>query len=134
MIMANKLGVLSKVGPRIINQGAVDLETMAGRISKNTTYNTEEIYSVLRLCVREAQEALQAGETVNLDGLFTITLSMKVGGKVKIGTRADRGAVAGLDNPMLWTAKVSNHANMAKTTKELMAAWNAEHPDDPVED
>lgn len=133
--MANKLGVLARVGPQIINQGTVDLETMAGRIAKNTTYNAEEIYSILRLCVSEAQDALQAGETVKLDGLLTITLSMKVGGKVKIGTRSDRGAVAGLNNPMLWTAnKVSNHANMTKTTEELVAAWNAEHPDDPVED
>jgi len=135
MIMATKLGVLSKVGPRIINQGTVDLEEMAGRIAKNTTYNTEEIYSILRLCVKEANDALKEGETVKMDDLLTIKLSMKVGGKVKMGIRADRGAVANLNNPRLWTAgKVSNHANLTKTTDQLIAAWNEEHPDDLVED
>ncbi len=134
MKMATKLGVLSKVGPRIINQGTVDLETSAERISKNTTYNQEEIYSILRLYVRDSQEALQAGETIKMDDFLTVKLSMKVGGKVKMGIRADRGSVANLNNPTLWTAaKVSNHANMTKTTAELIAAWNAEHPDDLVD-
>ena len=49
--------------------------------------------------------------------------------------RADRSAVAGLNDPKLWTAgKVRNHANLTKTAEELVAQWNAEHPDDPVED
>ncbi len=60
---------------------------------------------------------------------------MKVGGKVKMGIRADRGAVANLNNPTLWTAaKVSNHANMTKTIEELLTDWNEAHPDDPVKE
>ncbi len=103
-------------------------------MAKNTTYNTEEIYSILRLCVQETKDALKEGETVKYDGLLTVTLSMKVGGKVKMGSRADRGATAELNNPTLWTAKkVSNHANLTKTTDELIDRWNVEHPDDPVE-
>ena len=49
--------------------------------------------------------------------------------------RGDREAVAGLNNPLLWTAdKVANRANMTKSTDELLAQWNEEHPDDPVTD
>ena len=103
-------------------------------MAKNTTYNTEEMYSILHLCVREAKEALKEGETVKFDGLLTVTLSIKVGGKVKMGSRADRWATAELDNPTLWTAKkVSNHANLTKTSDELITKWNVDHPDDPVE-
>ncbi len=43
---------------------------MAGRMAKNTTYNTEEIYSILRLCVQEAKDALKEGETVLVGKLF----------------------------------------------------------------
>ena len=133
--MAKKLAVLAKTGPRIKSQGTVDLETMAGRMSKNTTYNAEEIYSILRLYVREAKDALQDAETVKMDDFLTVSLSMKVGGKVKMGVRPDRGATADLNNPKLWTAaKVTNYANMSKTTEELLADWDAAHPSDPVED
>ncbi len=132
--MAAKLAVLAKTGPRIKSKGVVDLETLSGRMSKNTTYNPEEIYSIMRLGIRETMAALEAGESVKYDDLLTIALSMKVGGKVKMGIRADRGATGDLNNPRLWTAdKVSNHGNMYKTVDELLDNWNIEHPDDPVE-
>lgn len=133
--MAKRLTVLNELRPKIISQGMVDLEAMAGRIAKNTTFNVEEIYSILRLYAGEANAALQAGETVKLDGLVNLTASMKVGGGVSLQLRGDRGAVASLNNPQLWTAaKVLNHANLSKSADELVAQWDAAHPGDPVED
>ena len=133
--MANKLTAINKLRPKIVNQGTVDMEEMAGRMSKNTTFNREEIYGMLRLCVQEINDALQAGETVKLDGLLSIAPNMKVGGAVNMSVRADRGSIAGLSNPQLWTAsKVTNHANISKTSDELVGQWDIEHPDDPVED
>lgn len=121
--------------PKIVSQGRVDLEAMAERIAKNTTFNEDEIYGILRLWVRECNTALQRGETVKIDGLLNIAPSMKVGGKVSISNRPDRGAIANLQNPLLWTAdKVNNHANLTKDTDQLLAQWDVEHPEDPVED
>ena len=37
--MAKKLSVINELRPRIVNKEIVDHETIAGRISKNTTYN-----------------------------------------------------------------------------------------------
>jgi len=133
--MAKRLAVLNQVRPRITSQNIVDQEAMSGRMSKNTTYHTEEIYSILRMYTSEIIAALQAGETVKIDGLLLLTPNMKVGGEVDLGLRPDRGAVAALNNPTLWTAdKVSNHANMSKDTDTLVAQWNREHPKDPVTD
>jgi hypothetical protein len=133
--MAKKLAVIGQLRPRISKQGIVDLEKAAGRVSKNTTYNPDEIYSILRLYTREVNNALQAGETVRIDGLVSLAPNMKVGGEVDLSLRGDRGAIAGLNNPQLWTAdKVINHANLTKSTEELFDLWNAEHPDDQVED
>jgi hypothetical protein len=133
--MAKRLAVLNQVRPRITSQNIVDNEAMAGRMSKNTTYHTEEMYSVLRIYVNEIIAALQAGETVKIDGLLLLTPNMKVGGEVDLGLRPDRGAVAALNNPTLWTAdKVSNHANLGKDTDTLVAQWNKEHPKDVVTD
>jgi|SaaInl8_200m_RNA_FD_contig_71_264844_length_892_multi_6_in_0_out_0_1 hypothetical protein len=133
--MANKLTAINQLRAKIISQGVVDLETIAGRVSKNTTFNDDEIYSMARLLVREVNTALQAGETVKINSLVNISPSMKVGGKVGFGLRADRDAQAQLNNPTLWGAgKVSNYANMRKTSAELVELWNQEHPDDLVEE
>lgn len=131
--MASKLATISRLRPKIISQGIVDLERFAERITKNTTYNKEEIYSILRLFVGEANNALQNGENVKIDDLVSIKANMKVGGEVNMSLRGDRGAVAELNNPTLWGAgKVDNFANLNKTTEELIALWNQENPDDPV--
>jgi len=133
--MANRLAAINQLRPKIVSQGMVDLEDMAQRIAKNTTFNAEEIYSILRLYVQEAHASLQAGETIKMDGLLSLVANMKVGGEVSLQMRRDRGAVAGLNNPQLWTAdKVANHANLSKTPDELVADWNTAHPSDPVED
>jgi hypothetical protein len=133
--MAKRLTVINQLRPRIRSQGVVDLEAMSDRVAKNTTFNPEEIHSILRLTVREIAAALQAGETVKIDDLLNLSANMKVGGKVNMVGRSDRGAIAGLNNPELWTAsKVENHERMTKSTDELMAEWNAANPSDPVED
>lgn len=129
----NKLAAISQLRPRIISQGLIDLEKMSERVSKNTTYNTEEIYSILRLDTKGIIAALQAGETVKIDGLLTLTANMKVGGEVDLVIRVDRGAIAALNNPQLWTSdKVANRANMTRTADELIALHNENNPEDPV--
>ena len=133
--MAKRLPVINQLRPKITSQELVDLEKMAGRVSKNTTYNMQEIYSILRLFVEDCIKALQAGETVKIDGLVSMTPNMKVGGEVDIALRGDRAAISGLNNPTLWTAdKVANHANLSKTAEELVELWNRLHPTDTVED
>jgi len=133
--MAKKLPVINQLRPKIISQDLVDLEKMSGRVSKNTTYNAQEIFSILSLYVNECATALQAGETVKIDGLVSMSPNMKVGGEVDIALRNDRALIAGLNNPTLWTAnKVANHANLTKDSDALVAQWNTEHPDDQVTD
>ena len=47
---------------------------------------------------------------------------MKVGDRVDLSLRSDRAAIAGLNNPRLWTAdKVAQHVNMPKSGDELVA-------------
>jgi hypothetical protein len=131
--MTSKLVAVNQLRPRIISQETVGLEQAAQRVSKNTTYNVEEIYSILRLYTREMIAALQCGATVKVDGLVSISPNMKVGGEVDLSLRADRGAIAGLNNPQLWTAdRVTNHENLSKDSDALVVLWNEKHPEAPV--
>ena len=131
--MAHRLPVINALRPKITSRGAIDLETISRRVSKNTTFNPAEILGVLKQFADEAIAALKDGETVKIDDLVNIAPNMKVGGVVDLALRGDRSAIAELNNPTLWTAdKVYNHENLGKTSDELVLQWNEEHPEDPV--
>lgn len=134
--MANRIAVINQLRPKIKSQGVADLETLAGRIARQrTTFDEDETFAIFRKLIREALLALQNGETVKLDGFVNILPEMKVGGEVHLVLRVDRSAAASLNDPKLWTAvKVTNHANLHKSTDDLVALWNGENPDDPVVD
>ena len=134
--MAKRIAVVNQLRPKIKSQGVVDLDTLASRIARqSTTFDEDEMFAMFRKMIREALLALQNGETVKLDGLVNLVPQMKVGGEVNLGLRVDRSAIAGLNDPRLWTAvKVTNHANLHKSPDDLVALWNSENPDDAVED
>jgi hypothetical protein len=67
--MAKKLAAVNQLRPKIVSQNLVNLEEMARRISKNTTYNPPKVSSILQLFVTDCIAALQTGETVKIDGL-----------------------------------------------------------------
>lgn len=134
--MAKRIAALNQLRPKIKSQGVINLEELAQRIARqSTTFDEDEMIGIFRKLVREIIAALRNGETVKLDGLVNISTNMKVGGEVNISLRGDRSAIAGMQDPTLWTAaKVMNHANLHKSATELVAQWNEQHPNDFVED
>ena len=71
--MAKKIVVINQTRPRIQSQGVVSLAEMAARVSPNTTYNKIEVHSILQLFVEGVIEALEAGESIKIDGLVMIS-------------------------------------------------------------
>lgn len=133
--MAKRLAIINKMRPKLKPQGIVDFERMSQRMAKNTTFNENEMFGILRIFVSEALTALENGEIVKLDGLVNISPNIGIGGRVNMSARWNRGAAARLNRSQLWTAdKVHQHANLNKSTAELIAAWNQLYPDDPLED
>ena len=54
-------------------------------------------------------------------------------GTLDVQHRLDRGLKNGL-NARAFAGRILNRENIGKTSDELVALWDAEHPDDPVED
>lgn len=134
--MAKRIVVVNKLRPKVTSQGVADLDTLTTRMARqSTTFDEDEMYGMFRKLIKEIVFALQNGETVKLDGLVNILPEMKVGGEVRLALRANRSVITQLNDPALWTAaKVTNHANLNKSSDELVALWNKAHPEDPVED
>lgn len=134
--MVKRITAINLLRPRIKSQGMTDLEILAGRLARqSTTFDEDEMWGIFRKLIKEIMFSLENGETVKLDDLIYISPNMKVGGEVGLSIRVDRSATASLNDPALWTGdKVKNHANMSKSSDELVSMWNEENPDDLVEE
>ena len=72
------------------------------------------------------------GQPVKLEGLGTYTPKISLDGKMGVGHRADVALKNGLNQPGAFKGEVENAANIGKTSDELVAMWNEEHPDDLI--
>ena len=59
--------------------------------------------------------------------------SIDTKGKYSISHRLDREISNVLNAPGAFSGEIINRANIGKTSDELVALWNAEHADDPVD-
>ncbi|MBT9149594.1 MAG: hypothetical protein DDT28_01029 [Dehalococcoidia bacterium] len=59
---------------------------------------------------------------------------MDISGKLDISHRLDRDIRNALNAPGAFIGEVLNRQNIGKTSDELVAMWNADHHDDPVEE
>jgi hypothetical protein len=57
---------------------------------------------------------------------------MELDGTINMGYRADVYVKNRLNAPAAFKGEIANRESIGKTAAELVARWNAEHPDDPV--
>ena len=75
---------------------------------------------------------LQRGQPVKLEGLGTYTPKVDLSGVFGVGHRADNALKNALNIPGEFKGDIAKRDNIGKTSDDLVAMWNAEHPDDPV--
>ena len=101
-------------------------------IARSTGLNESGVSQVL-LEMRDAVIFFNLrGESVKLAGLGVYTPSIDLQGKIKVAHRADNALIDALNMNRAFTGSVKNSANIGKTGDELVAMWNADHPEDPV--
>jgi len=62
--------------------------------------------------------------------IFTPSIDLQ--GNLNINVRVDKRMFAALNAPGAFTGSIKNGANIGKTSQELAALWNAEHPNNPI--
>jgi hypothetical protein len=92
----------------------------------------------IRLVVYELRDTILMahlmGDAVKFDGLGTFTPTIRMDGELDILFRPDPAMLRDLNDPSKFTATILNRANIGKSANELVAQWNAEHPEDPLEE
>jgi hypothetical protein len=119
--------------PRVELGRRVDIDEMVDLIAARTGLNEGDVRQVM-LEMRDVVIFYnKQGRPVKLEGLGIYTPVIQLDGEIKIGHRADMEIKKQLNVPGEFNGEIENRENVGKTSDDLVAMWNEEHPDDPVE-
>jgi hypothetical protein len=131
--MAKKITVIRKYRPEFKRMRTMQTTQAIESIAQRTGLNEGEI----RFSVYELRDTIldahRHGQAVKIDGLGTFTPTLRLDGSVDILFRPEAQMLRDLNSTKLY-ATILNKANIGKSTEELVTKWNAEHPENPVEE
>jgi hypothetical protein len=132
--MAKKITAIRKYRPEIKLERTRQTSEIIDDMSRRTTLGAGSIRNV----VYELQDAIlmahHRGQAVKIEGLGTFTPTIRMDGSLDILFRPDPDMLRQLNDRSQLRAKILNRANIGKSADDLVAQWNAEHPDNPVEE
>jgi len=74
----------------------------------------------------------RAGRAVKVDGLGTFSPSIDLDGTLSISFRPDPALNYGINIPGTFSGTILNRENIGKTSDDLVAQWNQDHPENPI--
>jgi hypothetical protein len=130
--MASRIKAINAYRPRLELGRTVQFDELVAHMASRTGINESEVIMALT----ELRDAViffnRSGRGVKLEGLGTYLPNVQLDGTFDVEHRLDRGIKKAL-NAHGFTGTILNRKNIGKTPDELVALWNVEHPDDPVE-
>ncbi len=131
--MARLIHALQSYSPRLKLGKRVSMNEVVNFIAGRTGLNRGIILMVLY----EIKDALVffhlSGRSVKLEGLGCYTPKINLKGKIDVTNRIPPEFKAELNESHAFKGEIINRDMIGKTVGEIIALWNKDHPDDPVE-
>jgi hypothetical protein len=131
--MAKKITAIRRYRPEIKRGRTRQTWHLVQDMARGTSLNEGSIRHVVYDLRDAILSAHRTGLAVKIEGLGTFTPTIRLDGSLDILFRPDPDMLRQLNDPTKFYAKILNKANIGKSADELVAQWNTEHPDDPVE-
>lgn len=133
--MASRIKAIQAYRPRIKLERTTKTKRLAAHVAKNSTFSKGEVVYMLGMLSEAIVHFNRDGRGVKLEGLGTYLPNMRLDGTLDVQHRLDWELRRELNRPdRKFSGTILNHRNIGKTPDELVAQWNADHPDDPVTD
>jgi len=130
--MTNRIQAINAYRPQIELGQTVQGAELTRYLADRTGLNEGEV----SLALKELRDAViffdRSGRGVKLEGLGTYLPNIQLDGTFDVQHRLDRDVKNSLNVPGTFTGVIRSRENIGKTADELVALWNAAHPDDPV--
>jgi hypothetical protein len=130
--MAVILQAVNQYGPKLELKPTAQLDKLAEWMAMRTGVNKSEVMSIFQ----ESSEAIlwfcKSGQPVKIPGVGTFTPSMNRDGEFLINFRADVELKNGINTPSAYDGVIENKDRIGWTNEQYKAAWDADHPTDPL--
>ena len=131
--MASRISVINHYRPQIEYGETADWREVAEYMESISTLSKSDIIGVLTGLQGAVIHFNRRGRGVKLEGLGIYLPNINYQGELDVAHRLDKNLKRDL-NHNSFRGTIRNRKNIGKTTAEVVALWNAEHPDDPVLD
>jgi hypothetical protein len=131
--VAKRIKAISALRPRLKRTGRIDEALLAQFVAERSNLSKADVTHALLELSAAIEEFVLLGHSVRLAGLGLITPSMNTHGKLTIRILPDPALLRAINDRRRFAGKIINANNLGKQGDELVAQWNALHPDDPVE-
>jgi hypothetical protein len=129
--MAKLIQAIATYGPRIDLDKRVDSQRFMEFITQRTTLSSGVVRNVQESEVETLIGLLKEGRPVHT-GIAIFTPTVDLQGNISVSVRVDKRILSALNIPNAFTGKITNRANIGKTSREIADIWNKGHADDPV--
>jgi hypothetical protein len=129
--MASRISALNHYRPQIEYGETADWREVADFLAASSTLSTSDVIGVLTGLQEAVLHFNQQGRGVKLEGLGTYLPNINYQGELDVAHRLDRRLKRALNNGS-FSGRIRNRKYIGRTAAEVIALWNAEHPDDPV--
>ena len=130
--MASRIKAIGAYRPRIEQGNTVQRPELIRALSRATGLVEGSVDQVIKELRDQIIEFNRAGRAVKVDGLGTYAPNISLNGTFDLQYRADTAFGNGMNIPGIFTGTIINREHIGKTSDELVARWNTEHPEDPV--
>lgn len=129
--MASLISALNHYRPQIEYGETAGWREVADFLAAQSTLSHSDIIGVLTGLQEAVVYFNQRGRGVKLEGLGTYLPNINYRGELDVAHRLDRDLKRALNNGS-FSGRIRNKKNIGMTAADVIALWNAEHPDTPV--
>jgi hypothetical protein len=129
--MATKIEAVTAHRPRIELGEAAEPGRFMELVTQRTTLSSGVVKNVQESEVETLIGLLLEGRPVHT-GVAIYTPSIDLDGDIEIKVKVDRRITSAVNAQGAFRGRIANAANIGKKANDLVALWNADHPEDPV--
>jgi hypothetical protein len=129
--MAKKIEAWVEYGPRLESATPMEGEELIEQITVGSNESVSSAYAVLTFLDKVLEQALKAGRIVHLPNGMHFRPVGKKDGSIEISVRVNPDLLKRVNAE--FHGKWVNAQNIGKSEAEIIALWNAGHPEDLIE-
>jgi hypothetical protein len=129
--MAKKIKMWQELGPRLAPATPMEGEEIIQELIAATNQTRGSVLAVLSELDTVTEKGLEAGRIVKLPNGTTYRPVGDKDGNIKVSLRLNPRVTKAVNSD--FRGKWINAENIGKSEAEMIAKWNASHPDDKIE-